>query len=292
MIVVAALLLTGTSAFGTTCQNDICNPEKFTLDSITLTPELGLGTNQLLAHTYAATSCVGVFLGENDDSADLSLPAVNIGQENAGMLNGQGALFDGLEFIGEEDLQDLDGDGNATDPGWIHLAHFDTQTQVISYDTAGPNPYSGSDVTLDIGELLTLSFTTFAGESCAGEDCTEGRWTLTTHVNVIEDAQSLLGEASFDHLAFSVKAGNAFAVYDFDFTTIFEQEGDDSLLDFSTPYELSGTFSLDDFCDHGISHLNIWARDPSDVAVVPEPSTYVLLGLGFVAVGFLSRRRR
>ena len=102
----------------------------------------------------------------HDDRApfwfDLNYASNNIGEENDVLLNGQGDLFDGMEFIDEEDLLDLDGNGNATDPGWIHLGDawknwgrgFTT-----FYDELGPNP-EGDNPTLsiEINDLLTLTF--------------------------------------------------------------------------------------------------------------------------------------
>ena len=137
---------------------------------------------------------------------------------------------------------------------------------------------------LKIGDLLDINF-----------DFVLGNWTLTTKPDVITQAQLLLGKNSFDHLAISFKSALAFAVYDFDFNEIFANEAllGNSALDFQTPYELSGTFNAADFCDKNFSHVNVWARDPiDDNAVIPEPSTLILLGAGLLGLGFCTRRRR
>lgn len=275
-----------------------------TLSSVNLTSitsVLAPGDGNLLSTNYDATSCVGVFLGENDDSGSLSNPDPNIGQYEDGLLNGESfkgiALFDGLEFINEEDLQALDGDGIFDDPGWIHLANIDPAANKTTYSSSGPNPTGDPNLILDIGDLLSIDI-----DCNNSSDCTSGNWTLTTKLDVIEQAQALLGAATFDHLAFSFKAGNAFAVYDFNFKTIFANEhtiNPGSQLNFLTPYSLSGGFSMLDFLNkkddmQGISHINIWARDPSDTTttVIPEPSTLILLGAGLAGLGYYSRRRK
>ena len=185
-------------------------------------------------------------------------------------------ILTGDEFISEEDKQDLDGDGDATDPGWIHLAKIENKWGngfSTDYDSSGPS-YT-SDLVLDIDDLLTLTL------SCTDDLfglCTGGySWELATKVGIIGDVQSLLGDATFDHLAFSINSKSKFnkkyAVYDFDFTEIFEYENNPAL-NFSTPYVLSGTFNMNDFplfhgVDYSPAHINVWARDPTDV---PEPN--------------------
>lgn len=99
----------------------------------------------------------------------------------------------------------------------------------------------------------------------------------------------MLGKNSFDHLAISFKSALAFAV--FDFVEIFNKESNPAL-NFQTPYELAGTFNAADFCDKDFSHINVWARDPSNDAVIPEPSTLILFGVGLLGLGFRTRRRR
>jgi len=261
-----------------------CTTDSATLDSITNLPVIvGPNPPNLLSTSYNATSCIGVYDHGNDDAMGLSEPNPNIGQLNDGILNGEGDLLNGLEFIDPSDLQDLDGDGIFTDPGWIHLAHYTPGG--ITYDTAGPSPLA--DIVLDIGDLLILSFT------CDNSDCTELDWVLETKLDIIDQVQSLLGEATFDHLAFSIKASNGFAVYDFNFVDIFAAEAN-PLLNFNTPYILSGTLNTGDFMNaqggfQQISHMNIWARDPSDTTEVPEPSTLGILGLGVLIMAIKRR---
>jgi len=257
-----------------------CSVENATLDSIKLTDGLP-PSGELLSQSYNATSCVGLY-GENDDAGGLNSPSPNIGQLGDGLLNGQDIL-DGMEFITEADLQALDPDGIHDDPGWIHLAHFDAQNG-ISYSNAGPVP--GGSLTLDISELLTLSLECVSGDL---SDCNSMNWELTTKLGIIDQVQALLGPATFDHLAFTVKAGSdnsdgGFAVYDFNFKDIFSIENS-PFLNFNTPYKLGGTLNTADFGNKGVSHLNVYARDPADDSTqVPEPSILTLFSLGMIAL--------
>jgi hypothetical protein len=275
-----------------------CNVENSQLISVTSVLDTNDPKTELLTSQHSATSCVGVFSGANDDP--LSSPFLNIGQFGDGLLNGGNAFFTGMEFIETSDLQDVDGIDGKNDPGWVRLAHFDAgnsnnSASGITYDTAGPiaNNLEYPELVLDISDLLTLGLTCSNG---ALGDCKQLDWTLATNALIIPTVQQLLGNATFDHLAFSVKAGNRFAVYDFNFNDIFE---DESLLNFQTPYILSGSISTSDFINNskngksksfaGISHLNVWARDPVDNSTqVPGPSSLAILSLGII--GFASRR--
>lgn len=276
-----------------------CSVVNSQLTSITSVLDVNDPKAELLTSQHNATSCVGVFTGANDDP--LSSPFLNIGQLGEGLLNGGNNFFTGMEFIEVSDLQDVDGIGGNNDPGWIRLAHFDAENSGntasgITYDTSGPiaNNLEYPGLILDIGDLLTLALTCSNGGL---DDCKQLDWTLTTDISIIPTVQKLLGNASFDHLAFSVKAGNGFAVYDFNFNDIFE---DESLLNFETPYILGGFISTNDFINSydkdnnpksfaGISHLNVWARDPANNSIqIPEPSSFLIFLLG--VIGLVSRQ--
>lgn len=277
-----------------------CNIENAQITSIASVLDTDNPKAELLSSQHSATGCAGVFYGANDDP--LSSPFLNIGQLGDGLLNGGNDFLTGMEFIETSDLQDVDGIDGKNDPGWIRLAHFDAEdsdnsASGITYDTAGPiaNNLEYPELVLDIGDLLTLGLTCSNGGL---GDCKQLSWTLATNALIIPTVQQLLGNATFDHLAFSVKAGNRFAVYDFNFNDIFQ---DEPLLNFQTPYILSGSISTNDFINSydkktgnpksfaGISHLNVWARDPANNSVqVPEPSSFAILLLGMIA--FTSRR--
>jgi hypothetical protein len=271
-----------------------CNPEYAQLTSIkevsaAANPADGvvLSGELLVNGPYDATSCL-VFDG-NDDPSD---PVINIGQNGDGLLNTTYGPGDSLFFIEPDELQNLDDMpfGVADDPGWIQLADVD-QDLNVNYDQSGPVVPDG--LFLDIDALLDMSFTCVGGNL---GDCTEVEWVIQTDPYIIEQVQQLLGEATFDHLAFSIKVGDSFIIYDFDFVDIFDTEPG---LNFLTPYQLSGSLYTGDFLNRnnnpqGISHLSVWARDPADSSVVvSEPSTLgiIILAIFGGVISRLSRRR-
>ncbi|MGY5449929.1 hypothetical protein ACVFI8_03090 [Agarivorans sp. MS3-6] len=273
----------------------VCNTDNVQLTSIMESGQF----NELLggaSPAYSASSCL-VFDGNDDGSANA--PVVNIGQKDDGLLNTKYGPDDSLFFIEPSELQNLDNFpvGIADDPGWIHLASVGGEVGsdnklAVDYNQAGPIVDGGSF--LDIDALLDMTFTCVVSDD--GE-CTALNWVIETDPTIIDQVSQLLGEATFDHLAISIKAGNGFVIYDFDFIDIFAAEllaYPASSLDFNTPYKLSGTLDTDDFPNQrgnaqAISHLNVWARDPSDpttITRINEPSTFgifVLAVLGFIS---------
>lgn len=286
VILAVFYIASSTSVAGFIANPGTCSTSNATLTSIQFTDGLA-PSGELLSQPYNATHCAGVYPG-NDDGG-LSSPDPNIGQYQDGILNGED-IMNGLEFITLSDLQALDPDGIANDPGWIHLGSLDTNGNV-SYSSAGPTP--SVNLTLDIGNLLTLEFGCLSG---GFSDCNELSWELTTKLDIIPTVQELLGESTFDHLAFSVKAGSeqsggGFAVYDFDFNEIFANENN-PLLNFNTPYKLAGNIYTGDLDNKGFSHLNVWARDPVDTSDVPEPDSLFLLALVILLLVAKNKYRR
>ncbi len=265
-----------------------CDTSNMTLTDITNVGETQSEANDLLSSDpYDATHC-RLYSG-NDDQGGASTPAPNLGWENDGFLNGQG--FDPVEngFIAEEDLMELDGDGFVDDPGYIHLANFggdvvDGKLQLNYYSNVG----EGATIA-NVGDFLTIEFNCDANED---NECKTGTWSLelSEDPSVIEDIQAALGRPSiFDQLVFSMKAGSGkqedtgTAIYAFDFDEIFAIENDPENLNFTTPYNFYGTFNTAGLGGKGISHLNVWARDPL-LAQVNAPATAGLLMLSFFAM--------
>ncbi|WP_163131473.1 hypothetical protein [Agarivorans sp. Alg241-V36] len=271
----------------------VCDPSSATLNSIMESGE----ASELLGGanpSYSASACL-VFDGNDDGNAND--PQVNIGQKDDGLLNTKYGPDDSLFFIEPEELQNLDNfpAGIADDPGWIHLASVggaigQNDQLSVNYDQAGPVTSGG--LFLDIDALLNMTFT------CVDDDngeCKAVDWVIETDPSIIDQVSQLLGEATFDHLVFSIKAGNGFILYDFDFIDIFAQELSDypaSSLNFNTPYKLSGSLDTGDFLNpngnsaQAISHLNVWARDPSDPSIkrINEPSTFGIFILAVLGV--------
>lgn len=241
------------------------------------------GENLLKNGPYTASDCIGLYKGNNEGKGK---PKNNIGELGDGFLNGgkfkhkgKNYSFDELPFITESDLQDLDNDGTATDPGWIHLANFSTNGSG-SYSHIQPNKASGTN----IADLLRIDLDCANNKSCI--------WSLKTDIDIIDNVQDILGEATFDQLAIVIKASNRFAVYDFNFKDIFATEyvNDNGFFDplfpdnaFGTPFTLTGTLASSDFLNkkdkvQGISHVTFLARDPAAVSI-PEPSTILIFSV-------------
>ncbi|MCW8091305.1 hypothetical protein [Alteromonas sp. ASW11-130] len=270
-----------------------CNNSDVTLEAIANAgdgdPSPG---NGLLSQSYDASLCINN--DDNDDAGGRSAPSPNIGEWGDGYLNGEehrGSSFDPIVngLISSADLQDLDNNGSFTDPGYIHLARFggnvaDGKLELTSYSDVG----SGAGA-YNIGNFLSIEF------MCDQTDeCKSGTWSLklSDDPNVILDIQDALGRpAVFDQLVFSIKAGSVssgagLAIYSFDFDDIFAIENDPTNLNFGTPYEFYGTFSTAGLLDKGISHLNVWARDP----VLSQVNTPATLGLMMLSLFALRRK--
>lgn len=265
----------------------VCTTDSVTLNHIEIIPSDG--NNVIWTGSKDATSCAGLFPG-NDDQGGLSNPNPNIGHENDGLLNGENGVLDPLTFIDSSDLQDLDNDGIFSDPGWVHLANIQQTGTNTDYSGNAVN-YSklGGDSGLELADFLDIRF------NCDSTECTAGTWSLETLPGIFEEVQAILGENSFDHLAFALKAGNeqsggGWAVYDFDFTELAPDLGD---FNFVTPYYFEGTWNMDDFGykkPKQFSHINVWARDPSNSSKVPLPATLLLLLPGLIALRAINRK--
>ena len=265
-----------------------CNTANLTLNTVS---DVSSGTN-LLSTTYNASQCAYYF--GNDDAHGLSSPQPNIGQLNDGLLNGEGG-FDYFHFIDSQDLQALDIDGVANDPGWIHLANLDSNFNA-AYSSIGPAPLGngsaidGQNTTAtSLDNLLNVAFSCTSGSS---GDCNAGTWSLNILDvgGIVNIVQQVLGRSElFDQLAISIKSGSVKGqhqsiIYNIDFKDIFSSENNPSVLNLQTPYNLGGTFNTQDIGGKGASHINVWARDPAQSIEVTSPGIIGLLCLSLLLV--------
>ncbi|WP_421132034.1 hypothetical protein [Alteromonas sp. A079] len=269
-----------------------CDTANLTLNTVA---DVSSGSNYL-STSYNASQCAYYF--GNDDAHGLSSPDPNIGQLNDGLLNGEGG-FDYLHFIDTPDLQALDIDGVANDPGWIHLANLDSHFNA-SYSSIGPAPLGdGSEIdgrnttATSLDNLLNVAFSCTSGSS---GDCNAGTWSLNILdvSGIVNIVQQVLGQyALFDQLAISIKSGSVKGkhqsiIYNIDFKDIFASENTRSVLNLQTPYNLGGTFNTLDIGGKGASHINVWARDPAQSIQVTSPG---IVGLLCLSLLLLSTRR-
>ena len=270
--------------------------------SVTLTEvrTLGGGTNLLSqAGGYQASACSGVYNTPlNISSYNNANP--NIGQLYDGLLNGENGYLAPDTFVTQDQFLDLGtskdafGDSDKfSDPGWIHLGNFDRSGTSFSSDY---NKIIGPGGTLNISEVLNINFICDDGTGCR-----KGTWSLITSSDIVERVQEVLqGRSTFDNLAFFLKAANDWAVYNFDFLSIFFNEivtNNNPVFDFLTPYEFYGTFNTQDLKNPpanqvvDISNFGVWARDPFDETTtqVPAPATIAIMGLGLLVLRLFRR---
>jgi hypothetical protein len=244
------------------------------------------GESAAIPVQYDASNCAGAFKGNN---SAFEKPTVNLGYDNDGWLNkedyndwweGPGA------FVDDSDLLDLDGDGNINDPGWILASLGEQETRgmvgqsIPDTDTSEGYTFVDDLITFDsCVDKNNRRTNCFSGEAVAGE------WTYTPPDQDPEILRDLIGGDFFDQVAVVFKAGNAFAMYNFNISDL----NIDPIFAGDYNFELTGTWDISDvLACHGLSNVSFWLRDPIADTEVPEPST---LGLLLLSSVFIIRRK-
>lgn len=222
--------------------------------------------------TVNAAACAGAF-GGNDQPK----PKENLGYAGDGLLNGaiqqtppNANLFPGGAFNHLYTATDLNGDG-VNDPGWIMLGRTGDGGQF--------NPEAiGGDSSIVLSSFFTVT-TTGQGK---------GTWSFTPDAAVASRASAVLGDNYFDQFALVFKLANAFVVYDFTGAQfgVTDPSASDPIFTFS------GTFDISDTTKGGLSHVSLWARDPSSSVTTQLPEPGLLGLLGIATLGFALSRRR
>jgi len=236
-----------------------------------------------------STSCLGFVTYPDNDWGNNPNP--NMGGLGDGLLNsetvlkGKGKDKDSYYVPGDyfltndrDSMVNLDGIGEANDPGWIRLGGAETTSGEewnFQYDSIG---------NYNLGLVIDVSF------------LDNGTWSLAVDPSAIEFATVALGRPSvFDHLAFVMKGPNSgsvddgsWAIYDFNFNDLIDDGLNIGLGD--TAYKFEGTWDKNLFInnDDALSHMSVWAHDPPAAHDVPEPSTFAIFVLGMI--GLVSRR--
>ncbi|MGL1957049.1 MAG: PEP-CTERM sorting domain-containing protein [Colwellia sp.] len=227
--------------------------------------------------TINSTSCLGFITSPNNDFGNNPIP--NMGGLGDGLLNeeigGQGQdsyYVPGDYFLtnSKDSMVNLDGIGEADDPGWIRLGGAETVSGGewnFQYDSIGE---------YYLGSVIDMSF------------YDNGTWELAVDPSAILLATAALGRPSvFDHLAFVMKGPNnidgSWAIYDFNFHDLIDNGLAISLGD--TAYKFEGTWDKNLFVnDDALSHMSVWAHDPPVVSNIPEPSTLAIFALGIIGL--------
>ncbi|MCX4026489.1 hypothetical protein H0A36_12640 [Endozoicomonas sp. SM1973] len=234
---------------------------------------------------FNASDCVGAFQGNNSLFANPTMG--NLGYDNDGWFNKESNFWPGLPaaFTESSELQDLDGDGQVNDPGWVYLGKDDGQGFKGATSTDGVTSYQFID------DLLVLSNCKDKdGDStaCVGGDAIMGEWSWNPPTMNPQDLLDLLGGMFFDQVAVIFKSANYFSIYNFNIGDL----GIDPVLAEDFNFKFAGTWDTSNTLKNrggnpaGLSNISLWARDP--VIDIPAPSS---LGLLIISLALLIRRK-
>lgn len=229
----------------------------------------GSSTN-LVGSPVSAYDCAGAYAGNDKFDPSLNLGYAGDGLFNGGMQNGNGpVLFPNGIFSNNFTAVDLNGDGTV-DPGWIRLGGWD------------PGAGGGTFTPATIGGQSIVGNNWFSATAATS---TSGTWSLTLPSNIKDLVGPVFGSNLFDHLVLSIKGGNSFAAYDFSASQLG--------LPLDIPNDFQGTWDVTNTLAGGISHMDIYVRDPLVPGTnLPEPASIVLVGLAMAGLGLSARRRR
>lgn len=269
-----------------------CTTSNYNITAFAPSPNTPVAT----AVPISATSCIGLYSTPNN-LGPFAAEQPNLGYLGNGLLNGEkdannNVIVNPTQFLSSgQSLQDLNPHTNgAIDPGWVQLGSMSSNSGNLT--TANVTPEGGS--AFDLGQVLSFS----QAVTNTSNGTIAGTWSLTINPNIVSilNANGLFQRSHFDHLAFEVKAASVWAVYDFDFDLLNSQYGNPFNL--TIPYNISGTFNLDDFKnsngqDQNISLMSVWARDPLGAETpIAEPGALALFGVGLLSLAGWSRRRQ
>ena len=168
--------------------------------------------------------------------------------------------------------------------------------------------FTCSDESAEYGSFNLGDVYTEGNDIGKERNCTMGTWSIMPDFDIVAKLDELFGEGVFDHLAFVFKSGNVchppeddndvdidgkegcidalegpqFAIYDFNFTDIFDSfPGGNAEEALQSPFNLGGMFNLGTtFHGHGISHISALVRDPASTFTtteMPEPKSTMLM---------------